>query len=119
MSYKVLVADPISVEGLKSLNDDADFEVIHQTGLSEAELIDTIQDYDALIVRSQTTVTADILKAGQKLKVVARAGVGVDNIDTETATKEGIIVINAPDGNTISATEHSVAMILSMARNIP
>lgn len=119
MSYKVLVADPISVEGLKSLNDDADFEVIHQTGLSEAELIDTIQDYDALIVRSQTTVTADILKAGQNLKVVARAGVGVDNIDTETATKEGIIVINAPDGNTISATEHSVAMILSMARNIP
>ncbi|QUM67968.1 phosphoglycerate dehydrogenase [Staphylococcus delphini] len=119
MSYKVLVADPISVEGLKSLNDDADFEVVHQTGLSEAELIDAIQDYDALIVRSQTTVTADILKAGQKLKVVARAGVGVDNIDTETATKEGIIVINAPDGNTISATEHSVAMILSMARNIP
>lgn len=74
MSYKVLVADPISVEGLKSLNDDADFEVIHQTGLSEAELIDTIQDYDALIVRSQTTVTADILKARPKIKSCCSRG---------------------------------------------
>ncbi|ARJ50013.1 phosphoglycerate dehydrogenase [Staphylococcus lutrae] len=119
MHYKVLVADPISVDGLKSLNDHPNFEVVHQTGLTEEGLIAIIENYDALIVRSQTTVTANILKAAKKLKVVARAGVGVDNIDTMTATKEGIIVINAPDGNTISATEHSVAMILSMARNIP
>lgn len=119
MLYKVLVADPISEEGLKSLNEDQRFDVIHQTGLSEAELVELIPEFHALIVRSQTQVTASILKAGTQLKVVARAGVGVDNIDLDSATKEGIIVINAPDGNTISATEHSVAMILAMARNIP
>ncbi|QLK86265.1 phosphoglycerate dehydrogenase [Staphylococcus sp. 17KM0847] len=119
MNYKILVADPISKDGLHQLYQDEAFEVIHNTGLSEQELIRIIDDFDALIVRSQTTVTADILRAATKLKVVARAGVGVDNIDIDTATKEGIVVINAPDGNTISATEHSVAMILSMARNIP
>lgn len=119
MNYKVLVADPISDEGLQQLHDDDAFEVVHQTGLSEAELVETIKDYDALIVRSQTQVTSAVLQAADKLKVVARAGVGVDNIDIDTATKEGIIVINAPDGNTISATEHSVAMLLSIARNIP
>lgn len=119
MSYKVLVADPISEEGLKSLNEDTRFEIIHQTGLSESELIQIIPEFDALIVRSQTQVTANLLNAAHQLKVVARAGVGVDNIDLDHATKRGIIVINAPDGNTISATEHSVAMILAMARNIP
>lgn len=119
MSYKVLVADPISEEGLKSLNEDTRFEVINQTGLSESELIQIIPEFDALIVRSQTQVTANLLNAAHQLKVVARAGVGVDNIDLDHATKRGIIVINAPDGNTISATEHSVAMILAMARNIP
>ena len=119
MLFKVLVADPISKEGLKSLNEDARFDVIHQTGLSESELIQFIPEFDALIVRSQTQVTAAVLDAATQLKVVARAGVGVDNIDLDYATKRGIIVINAPDGNTISATEHSVAMILAMARNIP
>ncbi|MCS4485333.1 phosphoglycerate dehydrogenase [Staphylococcus americanisciuri] len=119
MTYKVLVADPISEDGLQQLYLDNAFEVEHQTGLSESELIHTISNYDALIVRSQTQVTGAVLQAATKLKVVARAGVGVDNIDIDAATKEGIIVINAPDGNTISATEHSVAMLLSMARNIP
>lgn len=119
MLYKVLVADPISEDGLKALTDDAHFHVVHDTGLSEDELIQRIPEFHALIVRSQTQVTEAILKAGKQLKVVARAGVGVDNIDLEFATKQGIIVINAPNGNTISATEHSVAMILAMARNIP
>lgn len=91
MSYKVLVADPISVEGLKSLNDDADFEVIHQTGLSEAELIDTIQDYDALIVRSQTTVTADILKAGQKIKSCCSARVSVSTISIRKLRQKKVL----------------------------
>ncbi|MCZ6925883.1 MAG: hypothetical protein O7D30_11815, partial [Rickettsia endosymbiont of Ixodes persulcatus] len=72
-----------------------------------------------MIVRSQTQVTEAIIEASPNLKVIARAGVGVDNIDVDAATKNGVIVINAPDGNTISATEHSMAMILSMARNIP
>ncbi|UXR79132.1 MULTISPECIES: phosphoglycerate dehydrogenase [unclassified Staphylococcus] len=119
MNYKVLVADPISEDGLHQLYADDAFEVIHNTGLTEDELVAVIPDYDALIVRSQTQVTATVLKSAERLKVVARAGVGVDNIDIDTATKEGIIVINAPDGNTISATEHSVAMLLGMARNIP
>lgn len=119
MNYKVLVADPISKDGLKDLYQDQAFEVTHQTGLTEAELLSCIEQYDAMIVRSQTTVTDRIIEKAKNLKVIARAGVGVDNINIEAATKAGIIVINAPDGNTISATEHSVAMILSMARNIP
>lgn len=117
--YKILVSDPISPEGLKSLIDHNDFEVVIDTELDEAELINQIADYQALIVRSQTQVTEAIIEAAPNLKVIARAGVGVDNIDVDAATKHGVIVINAPDGNTISATEHSMAMILSMARNIP
>ena len=78
-----------------------------------------ISTYEALIVRSQTQVTERIINAATNLKVIARAGVGVDNINIEAATLKGILVINAPDGNTISATEHSVAMLLAMARNIP
>ncbi|RIP08898.1 phosphoglycerate dehydrogenase, partial [Staphylococcus gallinarum] len=111
--YKILVSDPISPEGLKSLIDHNDFEVVIDTELDEAELINQIADYQALIVRSQTQVTEAIIEAAPNLKVIARAGVGVDNIDVDAATKHGVIVINAPDGNTISATEHSMAMILS------
>ncbi|MDH9160840.1 phosphoglycerate dehydrogenase [Staphylococcus succinus] len=117
--YKILVSDPISPEGLKSLFDHKDFEIETNTELNESELIEKIVDFEGLIVRSQTQVTADIIAAAPNLKVIARAGVGVDNIDVDAATKHGVIVINAPDGNTISATEHSMAMILSMARNIP
>lgn len=90
-----------------------------QTDLSEEELINIIGNYEGLIVRSQTQVTDKIINSASRLKVIARAGVGVDNIDIEAATLKGILVINAPDGNTISATEHSIAMILAMARNIP
>lgn len=117
--YKILVSDPISPEGLKSLTDHKDFEVVTNTELSKSELIEKIADFEGLIVRSQTQVTADVIAAAPNLKVIARAGVGVDNIDIDAATKHGVIVINAPDGNTISATEHSMAMILSMARNVP
>ena len=117
--YKILVSDPISPEGLKSLIDHNDFEVVIDTELDEAELINQIADYQALIVRSQTQVTEAIIEAAPNLKVIAISCVGVDNIDVDAATKHGVIVINAPDGNTISATEHSMAMILSMARNIP
>ncbi|ATH59835.1 phosphoglycerate dehydrogenase [Staphylococcus nepalensis] len=117
--YKILVSDPISPEGLKSLTEHKDFEVDVNTELSKTELAKTITNYEGLIVRSQTQVTSDIISAAPNLKVIARAGVGVDNIDVDAATKHGVIVINAPDGNTISATEHSMAMILSMARNVP
>lgn len=117
--YKILVSDPISPDGLKNLTDHSDFNVDIQTDLNETELAEIIPNYEGLIVRSQTQVTSNIIAAAPNLKVIARAGVGVDNIDVEAATKHGVIVINAPDGNTISATEHSMAMILSMARNVP
>ncbi|HCV8573078.1 TPA: phosphoglycerate dehydrogenase [Staphylococcus aureus] len=117
--FNVLVADPISKDGIKALLDHEQFNVDIQTGLSEEALIKIIPSYHALIVRSQTTVTENIINAADSLKVIARAGVGVDNINIDAATLKGILVINAPDGNTISATEHSLAMLLSMARNIP
>ncbi|TXK76555.1 phosphoglycerate dehydrogenase [Paenibacillus sp. N3.4] len=117
--YKVLVSDPISDMGIQMLYDAADVEVVKQSGLSEDELIAIIGEYDALLVRSQTKVTEKIMQAGTKLKVIGRAGVGVDNIDLEAATKRGIIVINAPDGNTIATCELTFAMIMATARMIP
>lgn len=117
--FKVLVSDPISDYGLKQLTEASDVEVVKQTGLSASALASMIGEYDALLVRSQTRVTAELLAAGTRLKVVGRAGVGVDNIDLAAATERGVIVINAPDGNTISTAEHSFAMILAVARSIP
>ncbi|MDN6063220.1 MAG: phosphoglycerate dehydrogenase, partial [Staphylococcus simulans] len=117
--YKILVSDPIAKDGLQTLLDDPDFEVDIDTGLSPDELIEKIKAYDGLIIRSQTQVTPEVIEAAENLKIIARAGVGVDNIDRDAATKHGVLVINAPDGNTISATEHSMAMILAMARQIP
>jgi D-3-phosphoglycerate dehydrogenase len=114
---KVLVADPVSNEGIKILNQCAQVDV--KTGLKPEELISIIGDYEALIVRSQTQVTAEVIAAGKKLEVIGRAGVGVDNINVEEATKRGIIVVNAPTGNTISAAEHTIALMLALARNIP
>jgi D-3-phosphoglycerate dehydrogenase len=117
--FKVLVSDPISDLGIQQLNDADDVIVDKKTGLKEDELIAIIGDYDALLVRSQTKVTERIMAAGKKLKVVGRAGVGVDNIDLEAATKRGIVVINAPDGNTIATCELTFAMMMSVARQIP
>ncbi|MFD0711121.1 phosphoglycerate dehydrogenase [Paenibacillus sp. GCM10027626] len=117
--FKVLVSDPISDMGIQQLADAADVIVDKKPGLSEDELVEIIGEYDALLVRSQTRVTARIMDAGKKLKVVGRAGVGVDNIDLEAATQRGIIVINAPDGNTITTCEHTFAMMMAVARHIP
>lgn len=117
--FKVLVSDPISDLGIQQLMDAADVQVDKKTGLSEDELTAIIADYDALLVRSQTRVTDKIMNAGTNLKVVGRAGVGVDNIDLEAATKRGIVVINAPDGNTITTAEHTFAMMIALARHIP
>lgn len=117
--FKVLVSDPISDLGIQQLMDADDVTVDKNTGLSEDELVQIIGDYDALLVRSQTRVTERIMTAGKNLKVVGRAGVGVDNIDLEAATKRGIIVINAPDGNTITTCEHTFAMMMALARHIP
>ncbi|HEX4652878.1 MAG TPA: phosphoglycerate dehydrogenase [Candidatus Udaeobacter sp.] len=116
---KVLVADSISQRGVEELSRDDVLEVLIKTGLSEEELLVLIPDFAGLVVRSQTKVTAEILNAGVKLRVVGRAGVGVDNVDVETATRRGIVVLNAPGGNTISTAEHAFSLLLSVARKIP
>ena len=113
---KVLIADPISNEGIDILRGSAQVDV--RTGLKPEELISTVGDYEALLVRSQTQVSAEVIRAGKKLQVIARAGVGVDNIDVEEATRRGIVVVNAPTGNTISAAEHTIALMLALARHI-
>lgn len=113
----ILVADNISEEGIERLQKEANVDVL--TKITKEELLKIIDKYDALVVRSRTKVTKDIIEKGTRLKVIGRAGVGVDNIDVEAATANGIIVINAPEGNTISAAEHTIAMLLSLARKIP
>ncbi len=115
---KVLAADKIAEIGLKMLKD-AGIDAEMKTGLKEEELIKIIPEYDALIVRSATKVTSKIIEAGKNLKIIGRAGVGVDNVDLPTATKNGVIVVNSPEGNTVAAAEHTWAMVLSMARQIP
>jgi D-3-phosphoglycerate dehydrogenase len=114
---KVLVTEPISNEGVDILRHHAEVDV--RLGLKPEEIMSIIGDYEALVVRSQTQVSAEVIAAGKKLQVIARAGVGVDNIDVEEATQRGIVVVNAPTGNTISAAEHTIALMLSLARNIP
>ncbi len=116
---KVLIADSISQRGVDELTRDHALEVTVKTGLKESELIEAIPFVSALVVRSQTKVTADVLKAGGQLRVVGRAGVGVDNVDVETATRRGIVVLNAPGGNTVSTAEHAFSLLLCAARKIP
>src|SRR5579862_6524324 len=114
---KVLVSDPIAEAGIAHLRTVADVDV--KLGLGPEELIRIIGEYDALAVRSETKVTGDVLAAAEHLKIIGRAGVGVDNIDVKAATERGIVVVNSPEGNTIAAAELTVAMLLSLARNIP
>ena len=114
---KVLIADPISEEGIDILRSYAQVDI--KTGLKPEEIISTIGDYEALVVRSQTKVSAEVIEAGKKLLVIARAGVGIDNIDVEEATRRGILVVNAPNANTISAAEHAIALMFALARHIP
>ncbi len=116
---RVLVTDHISEEGIEKLREFAEVDV--ELELSTEELTERIAGYDALVVRSGTKVTKEIIEAGSmgRLKVIGRAGVGVDNVDVETATEKGILVVNAPEANTISAAEHTIAMLLSLSRKIP
>ena len=119
MTPRVLIADSISPRGAEELSRDKSLEVVTKTGLSEKELVDLIPDFSAIVVRSETKVTAKILNAGTRLRVVGRAGVGVDNVDVETATRRGVVVLNAPGGNTVSTAEHAFSLLLSVARKIP
>ena len=119
--YRVLVADPVSARGVEEISRGGLLEVDVHAGktLSEDELIAKILGYSALVVRSQTKVTARVLAAATDLRVVGRPGVGVDNVDVEAATKHGVIVMNTPDGNTISTAEHAFSLLVSTARTIP
>ncbi len=114
---KVLVSDPIDQAGIDILSQVATVDV--KTGLKPAELVEIIGEYDALMIRSGTRVTQEIIEAGTQLKIIGRAGVGVDNVDVPTATRHGIVVVNSPEGNTIAAAEHAIAMMLSLSRHIP
>ncbi len=114
---KILVSDSLAEEGIKILKSGAEVDVL--TKLSKEELLQKIKEYDALVVRSATQVTREVIEAGERLKVIGRAGVGVDNIDVAAATERGIVVLNAPEGNTIAAAEHTIAMMMSMSRKIP
>jgi D-3-phosphoglycerate dehydrogenase len=120
-TYKILAADGVSPKGIALLSESPHFEVTigNPKGLKEDELIAEIGNYDALIVRSQTKVTAKALAAATRLKVIGRAGVGVDNVNVEAATERGIVVMNTPGGNTISTAEHTFSLLLSLARKIP
>jgi D-3-phosphoglycerate dehydrogenase / 2-oxoglutarate reductase len=114
----ILVSDDVSESGLQPLRD-AGFSVNKQTGLSRDALRSTLADYEGLIVRSETKVTAELMDAARKLRVIGRAGVGVDNIDVAAATARGIVVMNAPDGNTITTAEHTIALLVALARRVP
>ena len=118
MPFKVLLldnVDPLCEQVFK----DRGIEPVRKTNLSGDELHKEIADYDGIVVRSATTVTPELLASAKKLKVVGRAGVGVDNIDIKAATTRGVLVMNTPDGNTISTAEHTCGMILALSRNIP
>ncbi|MCL1469785.1 phosphoglycerate dehydrogenase [Argonema antarcticum] len=114
---KVLVSDSIDQAGIDILSQVAQVDV--KTGLSPEELIRIIPEYDALMIRSETRVTKAVIEAGTQLKIIGRAGVGVDNVDIPAATRQGIVVVNSPEGNTIAAAEHALAMMLSLSRYIP
>ena len=114
---RILIADPVAPEGIELLRAIGEVEV--KTGQAADALVASIENYDALVVRSETKVTRAILEAGTRLQVVGRAGVGVDNIDLEAATERGVIVVNAPQGNTIAAAEHTIALLMALARHIP
>ncbi len=114
---KVLVSDPIDQAGIELLGQVAQVDV--RTNLPPEELIQIIPDYDALMIRSGTRVTKEVIEAATQLKIIGRAGVGVDNVDVSAATRKGIVVVNSPEGNTIAAAEHTIALMLSLSRHIP
>jgi len=116
--YKILVSDKLGQAGLDILDDATDIDLTIQTGLDEAGLINIIGDYEGLVIRSGTTVTANVLEAAKKLRVVGRAGVGVDNVDIDAATRQGVIVMNTPSANTVATAELAMTLMLAAARNV-
>lgn len=116
---KILISDAMSDEGVRFLEQEDPFEVANRPGLPPAELLKEVADASGLIVRSKTKVTAEVIEAARKLRVIGRAGAGVDNIDLEAATRRGIVVMNTPGGNSVSAGEHAFALLAALARKIP
>lgn len=114
---RVLVTEPLSDRGLDLLREEHEVDV--RTELAGGGLTEAISGYDALVVRSQTKVDAAVVEAGTNLKVIARAGIGLDNVDVEAATRQGVMVVNAPQSNILSAAEHTMALLLALARNVP
>lgn len=116
---KVLVADPISQRGIDELGAGGALAVSVETDLAPAALLERISGFSAVVVRSETRITAEVIAAGKSLRVIGRAGVGVDNVDVEAATRRGVIVMNAPGGNTVSTAEHAFSLLLCAARKLP
>src|SRR5919206_3843697 len=117
--FHVLVTDTIAESGLDILRAAPDVELDYRAGLKGAELLAAVAESDALMTRSGTAVTPELVNAGTRLRIVGRAGVGLDNVDVDACTARGILVINAPTANVMSATEHTMAMLLALCRNIP
>jgi D-3-phosphoglycerate dehydrogenase len=116
---KVLVSDNLGEAGIRMFQEEEGIEVDVNTGLAPEALKSIIQEYDGLVIRSATKVTEDLLNAATRLKVVGRAGIGLDNVDIPAATKRGIIVMNTPGGNVITTAEHAIGMLMALSRNVP
>ena len=116
---KVLISDKLSQEGIDVLNNVDGIQMIYKTNLEPEDLKNEIRDVEALIVRSSTQVTREVLSEANNLKIIGRAGIGIDNIDCSAATERGVIVINTPSGNATTTAEHTIAMLMSLSRHIP
>ena len=119
MAYRVLLTDPLGPEGLARLREQPELEIEARPGLSPAELVQAVRGFHGLIIRSGTRVTADVLAHADELRVIGRAGIGVDNVDVGAATKKGIVVMNTPGGSNVTTAEHAITMMLALARNVP
>ncbi|MDD1713579.1 MAG: phosphoglycerate dehydrogenase, partial [Methanoregulaceae archaeon] len=116
---KILISDDLAEPGIQKLMSVPEFQVEVRTKLAPEEICRIIGDYDALVIRSATKVTAEVIDAGDKLKIVARAGIGLDNVNIDAASRRGIVVMNTPEGNVVTTGEHVIAMLLALSRNIP
>src|SRR4030042_295036 len=116
---KVLISDNLHEAGVAVLEAQLNIEVVNRPGMKPEELKEALKDADALVIRSATKVTADLIAAAPRLKVVGRAGTGLDNVDIPAASKRGIVVMNTPGGNTITTGEHALSLMMALARNIP
>jgi D-3-phosphoglycerate dehydrogenase len=119
MRYRVLLSDSLGPEGLARLREQPDLDIEARPGIPKDELCAIIKDFHALIVRSGTKVTADVIARADQLRVIGRAGIGVDNVDVDAATKRGIVVMNTPGGSNVTTAEHAIAMLMALARSIP